>query len=111
MKKALAVFLAALLCLALGGCGAARADRVTKTGFVGSSTSTKWTGRFKSYNGSESKVVRAREGKTLVISFALEAEEGELLFTAEGPDGMERFNTGDADVKEGTLNIESVPCD
>lgn len=105
MKKGLSILMAALLCLFFVGCDASKQNHVVKTGFVGSSTSDRWTGWFKSYNGTESKAIRAKKGMELVLTFALAAEEGELYLTAEGPDGIQLLNTRSTGVMDGKWNI------
>ena len=105
MKKILTFCLAAaLFCVIFSGCDATQTDRVSKSGSFSSTSSTKWNGRFKSYNGSESKVIRAKEGMDLVITFALSTEEGEFFLTVENQNGIV-LNTRDEKTDEGTLSI------
>ena len=108
MKKLLSICLSAvLLCLVLAGC-TVTSSRIVKTGYAGSETSRSWSGRFKSYNGYESKQIAIPKGaETLKLQFSLAAEEGTLRFTALHADGRELFDP--EEVAEGTWELALNP--
>jgi len=102
MKKLFAAILAALL-LGLAACGTA-GSVIVKTGFVGSSGAHSWSGRFKSYNGSEAKQINVKDdGDTLVITYELTVEAGELRVRVEDRQGQVRVDTGE--VMSGKIHV------
>jgi len=95
---------AALLCLLFAAC---TASSVVKIGYAGTETSNSWKGRFKSYNGYETKRIFApKEAQTLRLRFRLDDETGALRFRVE-KDGAECFDPGE--VREGTWEALLVP--
>jgi len=96
MKKVLALTLVALFAaLALSGCAQ---SQIVKTGFVGSSGNSAWSGRFASYRGFEEKRVSGG-GNIMCLDYKLAAESGRLRVSVETPDGTPLFSadTGQGD--------------
>ena len=50
-------------------------------GYSGSSVGRKIKGSYQLFNGTKIKVIKAKEGKTIVINFASEVKEGELTMS------------------------------
>jgi len=104
MKKLFALILAVtLLCLALPSCAG---SSVVKVGFTGSSGANSWSGRFKSYNGWETRritVPDVDENTAMVIGYALACESGTLRITVEDSKGLELVDTGE--VTEGAIHL------
>jgi len=103
MKRALSLCLAALLCLLLAGC-VASSSKVVRTGYTSNQSSRAWSGRFKSYNGYESKVVTIPKGyDTLRVTYSVAAEAGTLRFTLEEAGGLVLLDSHEVDTPEGTI--------
>jgi len=104
MKKLFSLTLAAaLLCIAIAGCGASM-NKAVKTGYVSSQSSRAWQGRFKSYNGYESKrVTIPKDADTLKITYSVSAESGTLRFTLLDADGIVLLDTQEVETPEGTV--------
>jgi hypothetical protein len=95
---------AALLCLLFAGC---TASKVVKIGYADTETSHSWKGRFKSYNGYETKRISVpKDATALKLKFRLSAETGALRFTAYA-DGREIFDP--EEIMEGTWELALNP--
>lgn len=107
MKKFLSLCMAALLCLGLFGCAG---SSIVKIGFVGSETAHAWSGRFKSYNGSETRQITA-DGSAMELRCALTAGEGWLGVSVETLDGRQLFsvNTQAGDFSDDSLRFDLLP--
>jgi len=95
MKKVFALILAALLGLALVGC---QGTSNLMVDYDETNTSRSWQGRFKSYQGTQSKTLDTPEEGSLVLHYELAVETGELSMTLETMEGEALFeaNAGDA---------------
>ncbi|MCL2495148.1 MAG: hypothetical protein FWE98_05770 [Oscillospiraceae bacterium] len=94
-KKAFALILAALLGLAFVGCQGASN---TMVGYSETNTSRSWQGRFKSYQGTQTKALGTPEEGSLLLRYELAAETGELRMALETNGGEVLFEAkaGDA---------------
>ena len=71
-------------------------------GYSGSSVGRKIKGSYQFFDGTKIKVISAKEGKTIVINFASEVQEGELTMSILDPsnDLVAELQTNTTGIKE-----------
>ena len=71
-------------------------------GYSGSSVGRKIKGSYQFFDGTKIKVISAKEGKTIVINFASEDQEGELTMSILDPsnDLVAELQTNTTGIKE-----------
>ena len=71
-------------------------------GYSGSSVGRKIKGSYQFFNGTKIKVINAKEGKTIVINFASEVQQGELTMSILDPsnDLVAELQTNTTGIKE-----------
>jgi archaellum biogenesis ATPase FlaH len=71
-------------------------------GYSGSNVGKKIKGSYQFFDGTKIKVISAKEGKTIVINFASEVQEGELTMSILDPsnDLVAELQTNTTGIKE-----------
>ena len=75
-------------------------------GYSGSSVGRKIKGSYQFFNGTKIKLISAKEGKTIVINFASEVQEGELTMNI-----LDSSNDLVAELQTNTTGIKEINSD
>ena len=76
-------------------------------GYSGSSVGRKIKGSYQFFDGTKIKVISAKEGKTIVINFASEVQEGELTMSIL----LDSSNDLVAELETNTTGIKEINSD
>jgi archaellum biogenesis ATPase FlaH len=75
-------------------------------GYSGSNVGKKIKGSYQFFDGTKIKVINAKEGKTIVINFASEVQEGELTMNI-----LDSSNDLVAELQTNTTGIKEINSD